>query len=75
MMAAKAATPAMTMEPPRVLAAPLKGVIGELDGDDGETKPVEAGAVPEGAGAPGPAGTETTGDDPGGTGTLPPAGG
>ena len=31
-MAAKAATPAMAIEPLTVLAAPLKGVMGELVG-------------------------------------------
>ena len=31
--AAKAARPAMAIELPTVLAAPVKGVIGELDGE------------------------------------------
>ena len=40
----------MAIELPRLLAAPLKGVMGELDGWNGTT-PVEA-AVPEGAATP-----------------------
>ena len=50
MMAAKAARPAMAIELPRLLAAPLKGVMGELEGLYGTT-PVEA-AVPDGAATP-----------------------
>ena len=70
-MAAKAARPARPMELPMVLAEPLNGVIGELDGCEAGTTPVEATPVPVGAGAP-PAGLETAGACPGGGGTADP---
>lgn len=78
MMAAKAARPAMAMELPMVLAAPVNGVMGELLGEPGAGTEALGAPVPVGAGAPGPAGpagTETVAGLPGGTGTLLPAGG
>ena len=76
MMAAKAARPAMAMELPSELAAPLNGVMGELLAPGGETLPDGGALVPDavGAGAPVPTGTDTEAGDPGGTGTLEPAG-
>lgn len=67
-MAAKAARPATAIELPTVLAAPLKGVMGELVAPGAVTAPVEAAAVPEAAATP-PAGTLTV--EPGVRGRLP----